>query len=228
LRRKQIESSLLGAIFDPYVRWIVWEGIRQWWHSDLPSWLSCPPTGDPYPHSTNSPIPPSHPLLNQLRAYTSVALSYLPDSISSLINSALPIPLAEIENFNEKMLSLTPARLAGTSSPDDVDQTRIEGEMEDRITNMGGKQVGWSGEPFPACPYTWAKPLHEINCDLAWPAEYTGEHGAPLIELDTDSYVGRINREKTMEKLMAMAGLRLAKIVNEAVGGKEVAGVYFE
>lgn len=71
---------------------------------------------------------------------------------------------------------------------------------------------------FPVCPYTWAEPLHEINCDLAWPAEYTGIHTDPLIELDTDQYLGRLSREKTVEKLLAMAGLRLAKVINEALG----------
>ncbi len=59
--------------------------------------------------------------------------------------------------------------------------------------------------------------MHDINCALAWPAEYNGSHDA-LIELDTDAYLGRIGREKTVEKLLAMAGLRLAKVVNEALG----------
>ena len=53
---------------------------------------------------------------------------------------------------------------------------------------------------------------------MAWPVEYTGIHDDPLIELDTDNYLGRIGREKTVEKLLAMAGLRLAKVINEALG----------
>lgn len=42
LPSKQIESALTGSIYDSYVRWIVWEGIRQWWVGDLESWLRCP------------------------------------------------------------------------------------------------------------------------------------------------------------------------------------------
>lgn len=41
LPSKQVESALTGAIYDPYVRWVVWEGIRQWWKDDLESWLAC-------------------------------------------------------------------------------------------------------------------------------------------------------------------------------------------
>lgn len=42
LPSRQIESALTGSIYDSYVRWIVWEGIRQWWIGDLESWLQCP------------------------------------------------------------------------------------------------------------------------------------------------------------------------------------------
>lgn len=78
---------------------------------------------------------------------------------------------------------------------------------------------------FPACPFTWSTPLHEYNCDVIWPKEYVGGPGHPLIELDTDQYLGRIGREKMVEKLLAMAGLRLAKVLNEALAEVEVDGV---
>lgn len=42
LPSRQIESALTGSIYDSYVRWIVWEGIREWWNEDLESWLECP------------------------------------------------------------------------------------------------------------------------------------------------------------------------------------------
>jgi hypothetical protein len=81
---------------------------------------------------------------------------------------------------------------------------------------------------FPACPYTWAKEMHNLNCELIWPKEYQGGHGHPLIELDTDQYTGRISRENLMERLLAMAGIRLAKIVNEILADDEgQKGLYF-
>ena len=42
LPSRQVESALTGSIYDSYVRWIVWEGIREWWNKDLESWLACP------------------------------------------------------------------------------------------------------------------------------------------------------------------------------------------
>jgi hypothetical protein len=81
------------------------------------------------------------------------------------------------------------------------------------------------GNKNPACPYTWASEIHGMNCDLIWPKEYEGP-GHPLIELDTDQYVGRIKRENTMERLLAMGGLRLAKIVNEILGDETEKGLY--
>ncbi|ORY34053.1 S1/P1 nuclease-domain-containing protein [Naematelia encephala] len=188
LPSKQIESALLGAIFDPYVRFIVWEGIREWWRDDFPSWLSCPPSGDPYPHSSNSDIPPSAPsFLHILRSATSLVLNIIPEKFIAPLTLAFPIPLEETHELPNKLLSLHPDKEGNHTS-------------------------------FPACPYTWAKELHQINCDIAWPAEYTGIPGEPLIELDTDQYLGRLKREKTVEKLLAMAGLRLASVVNEALG----------
>lgn len=40
--RPQIESALTGAIYDPLIRLLLWEGVRSWWRLSLPSWLSCP------------------------------------------------------------------------------------------------------------------------------------------------------------------------------------------
>ncbi|KAK8864324.1 hypothetical protein IAR55_001571 [Kwoniella newhampshirensis] len=195
LPSKQIEDALPGAIFDPYVRWIVWEGIRQWWRDDLEEWLACPATGDPFPHSSHASIPPSTPAIfkDYFRTASSLVLSLLPNSVSAYTELALPVPLRETEGFEDQALALTPQAL------------------QSKGVNM----------TFPACPFTWAQPIHQINCDLAWPKEYTGKPGDPLIELDSDEYLGRIGREKTVEKLLAMAGLRLAKILNEALSPED-------
>lgn len=37
-----VESQLRGAIYDPYIRRIVWEGIMGKYHDKLESWLTCP------------------------------------------------------------------------------------------------------------------------------------------------------------------------------------------
>ncbi|GAA5942674.1 S1/P1 nuclease [Sporobolomyces koalae] len=42
LPSRQIESALTGAIYDPLIRLLLWEGVRVWWRDLIPSWLSCP------------------------------------------------------------------------------------------------------------------------------------------------------------------------------------------
>jgi len=94
------------------------------------------------------------------------------------------------------------------------------------------------------CPYAWGRELHKLNCDFPiWPAEldlppynqsrllqlspHDPDHEDPvdffsrprtphpdLLELDTSRYGGRIRSEWLVERLMAMAGVRLAGLLN--------------
>ena len=80
------------------------------------------------------------------------------------------------------------------------------------------------------CPYHWATPIHEMNCEWIWPREmdeppyggssssvfdlFGGRPSRPYLELDTPEYGGKIAREWVVEKLFAMAGIRLAAILN--------------
>ena len=68
------------------------------------------------------------------------------------------------------------------------------------------------------CPWSWASPIHQLTCDWVWPKELDqppyNEPRGPLLELDTDAYAGRIAEEWVVERLLAMAGLRLASILN--------------
>jgi len=80
---------------------------------------------------------------------------------------------------------------------------------------------------LPVCPLHWARPIHKLNCGstLIWP-RFLSEippHSSPtpptpapeLVELDTPEYAGRIRKELVIEKLLAMAGVRLAAVLNE-------------
>jgi hypothetical protein len=52
------------------------------------------------------------------------------------------------------------------------------------------------------------------------------------VELDTPEYWGRIKGDKVVEKLLAMAGIRLAAVLNSVLLGKvgegEVVGPWME
>jgi hypothetical protein len=114
--------------------------------------------------------------------------------LRTYLSLTYPIPLKETEDFPNRLLASHP-----------------------EVLKAQGKNM-----TFPACPYTWAAQIQDLNCQVAWPKEYTGDRSDPRIELDTDEYMGKLGREKTVEKLLAMAGLRLAKVVNEALGGDVV------
>ncbi|EIM81917.1 phospholipase C/P1 nuclease [Stereum hirsutum FP-91666 SS1] len=95
-------------------------------------------------------------------------------------------------------------------------------------------ELGWDDNVL--CPYAWAQPLHQLNCDLIWPPEideppynlrewqafmdgkvdaHATAPRTPYLELDTPKYAGRIEKEWVLEKLLAQAGVRLAVILNE-------------
>ncbi|KEP50031.1 S1/P1 nuclease [Rhizoctonia solani 123E] len=182
-RNRQIESALHGAIYDPYVRWIVLEGIYGWWSDDIEEWTSCPQ-----------------------------------------FNSALRAPVSPA----------SPKSFGGLVEPEEDRQFIIRGSHAGQTVFTPKAQT--KGVPFedptdvPVCPYHWAAPIHTLNCDFIWPANLTSPHdpnhpgptpAKDLIELDTPEYAGRIRKDKVIEKLMALGGLRLAGVLNELLGSEE-------
>jgi hypothetical protein len=64
-----LESSFRGAIYDPYVRRIVWEGLgvdkrKARWSAEADSWLSCPATQSAdWEHDGDVQVPPPQEVL---------------------------------------------------------------------------------------------------------------------------------------------------------------------
>jgi predicted permease len=70
---------------------------------------------------------------------------------------------------------------------------------------------------LPVCPYAWTQPMHPLVCSYAFasPVPAPGqEHKGPLAELDVPEYKGRIEEDKIVQKQLAMAGIRLAAVLN--------------
>ncbi|KAF9262106.1 phospholipase C/P1 nuclease [Marasmius fiardii PR-910] len=44
---RQVEHNLRGAIYDPFIRRVMWEGIYGSWKEEIPDWLSCPQISSP-------------------------------------------------------------------------------------------------------------------------------------------------------------------------------------
>lgn len=91
------------------------------------------------------------------------------------------------------------------------------GDSDDQIILQSQWQAS-DTDDGSICPWYWASPIHQLTCDWIWPKEldnppYNRPQG-PLLELDTDEYGGKITQEWVVEKLLTMAGLRLASILN--------------
>ncbi|KAI0746979.1 phospholipase C/P1 nuclease domain-containing protein [Daedaleopsis nitida] len=185
-----VEPHLRGAIYDPYIRRIMHEGLSVGGRFDeeSQSWLDCPK----------------------------------PASASELSR-----PKASASGFRDRMQALfaldVPAALGLTTRP--------------------GVEEDWDDDVL--CPFAWSKPIHKLNCELpVWPHELDtpGSHssdvaeeidgtdslavaddsyvgGRPrhpeLVELDTPAYAGKIADEWVVERLLAMAGVRLAGILTD-------------
>ena len=85
------------------------------------------------------------------------------------------------------------------------------------------------------CPYAWAAPMHELNCEIIWPLALDENYTSTVdstnsyLELDTPEYVGAIKDAWLVEKLLAMGGIRLAATLNYlfALEGDDVGPLYF-
>ena len=67
------------------------------------------------------------------------------------------------------------------------------------------------------CPYFWAQPNHDLNCDVVWPEGIDKPsliEGLALPELDTPEYAGTIMKDMIIERVLAQGGIRLAKLLN--------------
>ena len=71
------------------------------------------------------------------------------------------------------------------------------------------------------CPYAWAKPMHQLNCEIIWPLELDDPEREGYLELDTPEYSGKIREEWVLERQLAMGGIRLAAILNYLFAGDE-------
>ncbi|RUP45263.1 S1/P1 nuclease-domain-containing protein [Jimgerdemannia flammicorona] len=65
----------------------------------------------------------------------------------------------------------------------------------------------------PACPELWGAQINALNCEYVW-RDYT-----PELELSDGEYWERISTNMVEEKLIAMAGIRIAAILNSILGG---------
>jgi len=193
--RRTIESALQGAIYDSYVRFIVWEGILGWWKDEYLTWPSCPPASSAELAIMASLVPEPEPV----------------DAID------VELPMSSYDDDDDDFTTSGPS----SEQPQHPLQGLITPDSSLPLLSPPPPL-----ESLPVCPLTWAKPIHELNCNstLIWPQYFSdippntpSKHipAQNLIQLDTPEYSGRIREELVIEKLLAIAGIRLAAVLNE-------------
>ncbi|KAL1941699.1 hypothetical protein VTO73DRAFT_6699 [Trametes versicolor] len=231
-----VEPHLRGAIYDPYVRRIMHEGLSPSgrFAAESDNWLDCPTPADA------RPIPPTQ------NAGTSSALGYalrllgLGDShtVQALLN--LDVPAA---------LGLTTR--AGTEKEwDDAEVCPYAWARPIHALNCDASLPVWPhgldapgdehGSPhahadWPEVPYDVVDFLDMRLLEEAGDAGVAVGGRAPrhpeLFELDTPEYAGRLARGWVLERLLAMAGVRLAGVLTDIfadVAGEGEGYVYAE
>jgi hypothetical protein len=72
-----------------------------------------------------------------------------------------------------------------------------------------------------SCSLDWATDIHEtVTCPLAFPPPPYDKDTRPLPDLSGKWY-SEVKKDKTLEKVLAMGGLRLAYILNNVLGDPE-------
>lgn len=103
----QIESALLGNIFDPYVRFIVKEGIWGWWKESSKSWFECPKDGEHFPLNNETSKGAESSVERVWESARHVVLGGLPTTVQSvLVNTGIMSPLTP-PGFTETVTAAT-------------------------------------------------------------------------------------------------------------------------
>ncbi|KAJ8502243.1 hypothetical protein ONZ51_g109 [Trametes cubensis] len=195
-----VEPHLRGAIYDPYIRRIMHEGLSVGGKFDPESdaWSDCPAPAAALESATDS-----------LGAKGTVAYAL---SLLGLGDSARMEALLDLDFYGALGLTTRP-----------------------------GTENEWDDESV--CPYAWARPIHDAELRPDSPClpydvvdfldmtildgeesaqKGEGAHaqgGRPrhpeLLELDTPAYAGRLARGWVVERLLAMAGVRLAGVLTD-------------
>ncbi|KAI0336739.1 phospholipase C/P1 nuclease [Cubamyces sp. BRFM 1775] len=201
---ESVEPHLRGEAYDPVVRRIMHEGFSASGRFD--------PEKDAWPD-----CPKSRRSATRSQAAVIAGWEVSPGFARQLVSPN------EVDG-NQAVIKM--GTQAASKLPDPT-PTGVEKEWDDDVV----------------CPYAWARQVHSLNCDPhlpVWPhiLDGPGEHkevvrsvqevgGQPqgsgkLPELDTPEYAGRISREWFVERLLAMAGVRLASVLTNILA--DVAG----
>lgn len=181
----RVEHSLRGAIYDPYVRQIMAEGVLKEWADDIPTWLQCPARNQP---SFENKYYGWQQVFTNLLKGVGVRLRDDDSDPGAATDDEVLCPYAWAKPTHALNCKIVWPKVLDKSSykewlaapVDDDSHNHDEDEDEDDTEIMGRRP-----------------PPH---------------HEGP--QLDTPEYAGAIAKQRLVEKLLAQAGVRLANTLN--------------
>ncbi|KAI0316084.1 phospholipase C/P1 nuclease domain-containing protein [Amylostereum chailletii] len=187
----EIEAALRGAIYDPYIRRIMWQGVgvgaygehAARWEDEVESWLDCP-----------APVAPGWTDALKQAVLALVAPRRRIAGPPQTTDDATLCPYAWAEPIHALNCELVwPPAL-------DAPEYRTHDACEHGACGAHAHAHGAEDEDED-----------ELSALQRAPRAPRGHY----LELDTPEYWGRIEQEWVVEKLLAMGGIRLAGVLNQ-------------
>lgn len=196
----RFESALNGAIYDPYIRRIMHEGMLQSWKEDIADWLSCPS-----PTTTNSKQMDHAATASGLMGFWStafIAVRRAMETVSVILNPKMGVEITpdgpivcphfwaqSIHQLNCEIVWPPELDVMFSETDSRADELQLRDEQED-ISDI---------------------PLSEGKFDADIPDLVEDRL---LLQLDSPQYSGVIAHRMIVESLLAQGGIRLAGILN--------------
>ncbi|KXN85583.1 Endonuclease 2 [Leucoagaricus sp. SymC.cos] len=199
---ERVEKNLREAIYDPFVRRIVWEGIEGKWADDLEAWIGCP-TGEEQAEREEA---------GEQSVWATLGDFFLPGWFTRRSANVPSTDTKFICPYHwAKPIHALNCELIW---PKDLDSD----DLASRAVSSGPRR--------PRCkrfPHPHLNGFDVENEEL----EANEVDGEPPYELDNPSYTKPIEERMLLEQFLAQGGIRLAAILNYIFGdGASVKLVY--
>jgi len=188
---ERVEQSLNGAIYDPFVRKIVWEGVEQKWAEDLDQWIACPTVIEETVWSALHRFF----LPGWITEKKTVDVSTTDTEFICPYHWAKPIHALNCEFIWPKELSASDS--LGHSATSRPRRTRCTRFPHPRFRLEGDNDSPYELDDLP---YELDDPPYELD--------------DPPYELDNPKYTKPIEQRMLLEQFLAQGGVRLAAVLN--------------
>ncbi|KAF5337655.1 hypothetical protein D9758_012999 [Tetrapyrgos nigripes] len=196
----QVEYNLRGAIYDSWIRRIMWEGILGEWKDEVSSWLTCPVPETQVTAESQPMVPAS----TSTFGYTWNSIISLWNYLSTSVSASFSPTITEVSDTE----SLCPQHWAQPIHKLNCDLVWPAALDEPPYIQAQGHGYGHDDD------HAWLSPEDELAMfDNSGRFVGTGDND----QVDTTSgreYTGVIADQRILEKLMAQGGIRLAGVLN--------------